>query len=120
MLDNGTYVVSYSDTGWGHNGYIYQATNFLYTGLSAKRTDTYQPNGLHPRAYDKNNHSNKMQTRNPKHRYVYIVADKRLRKKMLAELKYPILPYPKGDDVKYDVNDPKPVIPIQIIERTKQ
>ena len=32
-------VVSYADTKQGHVGYVYQATNFLYTGLSAKRTD---------------------------------------------------------------------------------
>ena len=117
MLENGTIVVSYADTGWGHYGYIYQATNFIYTGLSAKRNDAYQPNGLHPRAYDKNNHSEFMQTRNPKHRYIYFCGDKRTRKKMLNLLKYPIKPYPKGDDVKYDVNDPKPVVPIKIIER---
>lgn len=117
MLENGTFVVSYADTGWGHNGYIYQATNFLYTGLTAKRKDTYQPNGLHPRAYDKNCHSNLLQTRNRKHRYIYIVADKRTKKQMLKDLKYPIRPYPKGDDVKYSIDDPKPVIPIQIVER---
>jgi len=30
-----------------------------------------------------------------KHRYVYILADKRERKKILKQLKYPQLPYPK-------------------------
>lgn len=32
MLPNKTYVVSYADSGWSHCGYIYQATNWLYTG----------------------------------------------------------------------------------------
>ena len=48
MLPNGTFVVSYADTAWTHVGYIYQACNFLYTGLSAKRKDTYQPGGATP------------------------------------------------------------------------
>ena len=119
MLDNGIIVVSYADTGWGHCGYIYQVTNFIYTGLSAQRNDVYQPNGLHPRAYDKENHSEYLQTRNPKHRYIYFCGDKRTRKKLLKLLKYPIKPYPKGDDVKYDINNPTPVIPIKIIKREK-
>lgn len=116
MLKNGTYVVSYADTAWSHVGYIYQATNFIYTGLSAKRTDAYQPDGLHPRAYDKNNHSTMRQTRSQKHRYIYLVGDKRTKKQMLSKLKYPILPYPKGDEVRYDTKNPKPVKPIEIIE----
>lgn len=32
-------IVSYADTAYNHHGYIYQATNWIYTGLSAKRTD---------------------------------------------------------------------------------
>ena len=39
MLPKPSIVVSYADVGQGHVGYVYQATNFLYTGLSAKRTD---------------------------------------------------------------------------------
>ena len=118
QLPNHTFVVSYADTAWSHVGYIYQATNFLYTGLSAKRTDTYQPGGLHPRAYDKNNHSNLQQTRSRKHRYIYLVGDKRTKKKMLKELKYEVIPqYPKGDEVHYDVMNPMAVDPIRVIKR---
>jgi len=116
MLDNYTFVVSYADTAWSHVGYIYQATNFIYTGLSAKRNDTYQPKGLHPRAYNKENHSSLKQTRSQKHRYVYLVGDKRTRKQMLKELKYPIIKeYPKGDETRYDTNDPKIIEPIRVI-----
>ena len=32
-------IVSYADKGQNHNGYIYQATNFLYTGATKERTD---------------------------------------------------------------------------------
>ena len=120
MLKNGTYVVSYADTAWSHVGYIYQATNFIYTGLSAKRTDTYQPSGLHPRAYDKNNHSEMRQTRSQKHRYIYLVGDKKTKKLMRSKLKYPILPYPKGDEIRYDTKNPKPIKPIEILVSEKE
>ena len=39
MLPKPSIVVSYADTAQGHVGYVYQACNFIYTGLSAKRTD---------------------------------------------------------------------------------
>ena len=117
MLDNGTFVVSYADTSWGHQGYIYQATNFLYTGLSAKRTDVYQPNGLHPRAYDKDNHSNLRQTRSRKHRYIYLVGDKKTKKQMKKELLYKIYDkYPKGKETHYNTENPEPIEPIRILK----
>lgn len=120
QLPNHTFVVSYADTAWSHVGYIYQATNFLYTGMSAKRNDTYQPNGLHPRAYDKNNHSNLKQTRSAKHRYVYLVGDKRTKRQMLKELRYPVISeYPKGNEQHYNPDNPEPITPIRLIKETK-
>lgn len=119
-LPNGTFVVSYADTAWTHVGYVYQACNFLYTGTSAKRVDTYQPDGLHPRAYNKDEHSELYQTRSEKYRYVYLVGDKRTKKRMLQELKYPIVtPYPKGDEKHYDTQNPQRAVPIVIIDRKK-
>lgn len=121
MLPRGTFVVSYADTGWTHVGYVYQACNFLYTGLSAKRVDSYQPDGKHCRAYDKNNHSDLHQTRNPKHRYVYLVGTKNDKKTMLKQLRYKVYEkYPKGDERRYDTNDPKIAIPIEIVEKNKE
>lgn len=120
MLDHYTFVVSYADSAWTHVGYIYQACNFLYTGMSAKRTDSYQPEGKHPRSYDKNNHSDLMQTRSRKHRYVYLVGSKREKKKMRAEMLYPVLPYPKGDERQYDISNPEPKEKIQVLERGEQ
>ena len=121
MLPCGTFVVSYADTAWSHVGYVYQACNFLYTGMSAKRNDTYQPSGLHPRAYDKNNHSDLMQTRSRKHRYVYLVGDRRTKKRMRRELKYPVYDhYPKGNETHYDVNNPQIINAIEIVERSKK
>lgn len=115
-LPNGTFVVSYADTAWGHVGYVYQATNFLYTGMSAKRTDVFVPNGMHGRhGHEKYKHLMYRQTRSAKHRYIYLVGDRRTRKKMLKDLKYPVIKkYPKGDEKYYDVDNPKPVNPIKI------
>lgn len=39
-------IVSYAEIQQGHTGIVYQATNWLYTGLSAKRTDWYIKGGL--------------------------------------------------------------------------
>ena len=118
MLPNKTFVVSYADTGWGHVGYIYQACNFLYTGLSAKRVDRFS-NGKHSRCYSKNTDETRYQTRNAKHRYVYLVGDKRTKKEMLKELKYPICEYPKGESKHYDIHNPKIVVPIKIIDNSE-
>lgn len=109
MLPQPSILVSYADTSQNHTGYIYQATNFLYTGLSAKRREW--------REIGSNKHSKTIceqytleerreniarfhQVDRPqKHRYIYIVANKRDKKKLLKELKYPILDYPKKNEV---------------------
>ena len=116
-LPNYTFVVSYADTGWTHVGYVYQATNWLYTGLSAERLDSYC-GGKHPRAYNKDDRFSELhQTRNRKHRYVYLVGNKRERKQMLRELRYQVFKeYPKGDEQHYDTDNPQIAVPIRIIE----
>ena len=89
-------IVSYADTGMNHNGYIYQATNFVYTGMTKERTDKWTESNKHSRHYNKGNeHLRKVRT--AKHRYVFFHRSKRLKDR----LKYPVLPYPKGDNKKY-------------------
>jgi hypothetical protein len=39
LLPKPKIVVSYADTAQGHQGVIYQATNFLFTGTTKPRTD---------------------------------------------------------------------------------
>jgi len=41
MMPKPLVIVSYADTSKNHHGYIYQATNFYYTGLSAIFKDYY-------------------------------------------------------------------------------
>lgn len=105
-------VVSFSDTGMNHHGYIYQACNFLYTGCSKERTDKYVPDGKHCRHYKESDQGEYRRVRTAKHRYVYFCTrSKQLKKKWMEELKYPILPYPKGDNSMYKLGDYiKPVV----------
>ena len=102
LLPKGLIVVSYADYGqWGHIGYVYQATNFIYTGMTKERTDIFSEGG-HSRHYVPG--ETRRQPRSAKHRYVFF-TDKRMRKL----LRYEQLPYPKGDSRKYDTANPTPV-----------
>lgn len=102
-------IVSFADTSQGHVGYVYQATNFLYTGLSAKFYD-YVVRGKesqHRASYaygltvaelkEKYGEDNVYRVERPrKHRYIYFNANKRRKKELMKKLNYKTLPYPKG------------------------
>ena len=107
--------VSYADSSVGHVGYVYQATNWLYTGLSAKHNQ-WNLNGLHSKGI-----ANKFSLvelrkkvgfsiteRARKHRYVFIKASHKRRKALLKKLKYPVLAYPKfaGEVSRHDTSAP--------------
>ncbi len=96
-------VISYADSGMTHHGYIYQASNFLYTGCTKQRTDRYVE-GKHSRHADFDNPKGIRQVRTAKHRYVYFcTSDKKLKRQWKEALNYPILPYPKGDNENYEL-----------------
>lgn len=99
-------VVSYADTSEDHVGTVYQATNWLYTGLSAKRTswviegfdkhcqtiaDRYTASDLRKEYGEKFS----LQQRSRKHRYVFINAKGKRKTELLKSLRYPVLKYPK-------------------------
>ena len=119
-------VVSYADTSQGHHGFIYQATNWIYTGLSAKFKD-YAVKGLEHMhhssiedsvgRYDENKNINKhellrkkygdrlyIKERPRKHRYFYFLGNKKERQIMNKNLQYKVKPYPKGDNKRYDAS----------------
>jgi hypothetical protein len=114
-------IVSYADSAQGHVGYVYQATNFIYTGLTSKMMD-WKVKGMdalhHCSIGDEfrgqENRSQKMkdkygdllyqEERSRKHRYVFFTGSKKEKKKMKACLKYEIHPYPKGDVKRYDAS----------------
>lgn len=92
-------IVSFSDTGMNHHGYVYQACNFIYTGCSKERTDKFVPDGKHCRHYKQEEQGEYRRVRTAKHRYIYFCTrSKSLKKKWLSELRYSICNYPKGDN----------------------
>lgn len=99
MLPKPTIVVSYADAGQGHIGYVYQATNFLFTGATKERTDMGGRDGKHSRH---NKDPNIRVFRSSKYRYIYFHGDKKQKKLMRDLLKYDVLPYPKGESKRYD------------------
>lgn len=109
-------VISFADLGQNHEGIVYQATNFLYTGLSAKRSD-YRVKGLenvHNQTIADTVRNSKgrridalrarfgdrlqLVDRSRKHRYVMFVGSKGQKRAMMADLKYPVVAYPKKLD----------------------
>lgn len=98
---NNIIIVSYSDTGMNHNGYIYQACNFIYTGVTKKRTDKYTEGNKHSRHYAKDDKSVLRKVRTAKHRYVFFCANRREASKMKKNLRYGIEPFPKGENKNY-------------------
>lgn len=107
-------VVSYADTAAGHVGYVYQATNWIYTGLSAKRTDwtiegeehlhgqtiADRYRGVEDRAAAiRADYGDRfyLRPRPRKHRYVFFAGCKRFRRAARRALRYPVEQYPKGD-----------------------
>ena len=109
LLPPRKYIVSYADIGgWGHVGYVYQATNFYFTGMTKPRTDKYGGENGHSRHYSKD--ETRRQIRTAKYRYVKIIGTKKDKKELLKMLKYPIIEqYPKGNNIKYNTNVPIPV-----------
>lgn len=120
-LPHPSIVVSYADIAQGHIGYIYQATNFLYTGLSAKRTDWMVKGKEHlhgatiaDESRGKENRAKWMREkygddfylaeRSRKHRYIYLCGNKKQKESIKSALLYSIQSYPKGDSQRYDAS----------------
>jgi len=100
-------VVSYAEIDQGHSGTVYQATNWIYTGLSAKRTNwTVEGINLHCQTLadkytakeirEKYGERFKLVDRPRKHRYMFLNCGKKRKKQLLAKLKYRIESYPKN------------------------
>lgn len=105
-------IVSYSDAGMNHNGYIYQTCNFLYTGQTKQRTDKWTEGNKHSRHYSNEEQGKYRKVRTAKNRYVYFcTSSKRIKKEYMSALKYPILPYPKEENQNYVLGEyMKPIL----------
>jgi hypothetical protein len=103
-------IVSFADSSQKHVGIIYQAANFLYTGLSAKFKDpkvvgkenmhhaTYANGLTNAQVIEKFGAENVTFVERPrKHRYIYFNCSRTRKKQLLAKLRYKVIPYPKQD-----------------------
>lgn len=112
-LPNIKAVISYSDPEQGHVGTIYKATNAIYQGndialmpnYSVSLTKPYE--WLHSRTVSARYGTHNVERlkkilgktfyrkkESSKHRYLWILAPKREKKKIIKTLKHPPLPYP--------------------------
>lgn len=120
LLEKPLVLISYADQGKNHCGYIYQATNWMYTGLGGG-VDFYRDKSgkeIHSRIMSdyrlkwpelsRDQIAEKLEWIKVKgtfkHRYFYFLADKKTKKHMLTLLKekYTISEYPKEVNVRYD------------------
>lgn len=108
LLPKPRIVISFADTAQDHLGVVYQATNFLYTGLSASFKDprvrglehqhhaTYAHGLTNEEVIEKYGAENVyFVERSRKHRYVIFVGSKTDRRRLRQALRYDVLPYPK-------------------------
>ena len=127
MLPKPCVVVSYADANQNHCGYIYQACNFIYTGLAEPKNKTfdfliygrkYHGRGMNEQSvrrilgiryngemHWKENIANvggSILPQLPKHRYIIINAAKKLRAKLIKDMIYQQLPYPKTNNTNYN------------------
>jgi len=103
-------IVSFADSSQNHVGVVYQAANFIYTGLSAKFRDpkvqglehqhhaTYANGLTNKEVVEKFGDRVYWVDRPRKHRYVYFATSKSRRKALMRKLRYPVLPYPKASN----------------------
>jgi hypothetical protein len=112
MIGGNRIIVSFADPDQGHVGTVYQATNFLYCGLSAKRTD-WKVRGmehLHGQtiADEFRGHSCRadamrekygddfyLAPRTQKHRYITFIGSRGFRSSCKKLLRYAVCAYPK-------------------------
>lgn len=105
-------LIAYSDPMYSHIGYVYQATNWLYQGNNTMLIKGYlhkiQGEVMHPRSVVAKYGTTEKEflkavdpdyeriSMKKKHRYIYILR-KLERKSLIAQLKHPVLAYPKDN-----------------------
>ncbi len=127
LLPKPNVIVSYADANNNHCGYIYQATNFIYTG-EAKATfkskdwyfngkkyhgrnmnlammkkllgDKYNPD----LKFDENIIANGGQVVSQKNKHRYIFINAKNKKQLIEDMIYKSQPYPKNENKNYDAS----------------
>ena len=93
LLPKPLIIVSYADTKHKHVGVVYQATNFMFTGTTKARTDMAGKDGKHSRHHLGD--STDRVDRSAKHRYIYVIGNKKDKKTLTKQIKYKTMAYPK-------------------------
>ena len=112
-------IISMADNSVGHHGYCYQASGFTYYGQSAKHKEWYlDGKRIHERNLFSKFNTTKLEElkkivgdkiickdqEETKSRYYYIIAqNKREKKEIQKKIKVKSLPFPKGDNKRYNV-----------------
>ena len=104
-------VISYADPSVNHKGIIYRASNWLYQGNEIGAADAYMyrypntDNWLSDRAIGEQLGTNGLKAvlrkipdmeykkKLRKHRYIYFLCSKKEKKRLMGELKHPLLSY---------------------------
>tara|TARA_R110002020_G_scaffold2488_1_gene11676 strand:+ start:18824 stop:19555 length:732 start_codon:yes stop_codon:yes gene_type:complete len=94
-------VIAFSDPDAGEIGTVYQATNWLYCGLTAKRPDYFNARGVRVVGRFQKGDAKKLTKgdRTRKHRYVFLLGNKRDRKNLRKCLRWETDAYPKRQGV---------------------
>lgn len=126
LLPKSILLVSYADVNWNHHGYIYQATNWMYSGKSLIKNKIYINNReMHRRSFCskygqftkkkiekliQKGHNIIIKDQLSKHRYFYPIAkSKKERKQMIEWVQehFGTYPYPKGKNQNYKIEEEK-------------
>jgi hypothetical protein len=124
-------VVAYADCNdhVGHVGYVYQACNFLYTGngsvvpkyVDAFTGETIAHTRRHVDTKERRHGPLKSVNQRGKHRYIIFIGDKRWCRAARRSLRYPLLPYPKGETRRHEGSSPEtpadPVVDLAQVAR---
>ena len=121
-LPRSTLIVSYADLHWGHSGKVYQATNWIYTGIGALGIQ-YSLDGklIHKKSIRDKLGTNKQECLTRvwgnrvkkkatlgKHRYFYCLGKSKRETKRMKEwviANYGVQSYPKKESCRYDVKE---------------
>ena len=114
LLPKNKIIISFADMSKGHVGTVYQAANFMYVGLSTKRTD-WKVRGkehLHGQTVadefrgqknrslcmrEKYGNDFYLEPRPRKHRYIFIIGNNNFKNYVKEKLKYEVQKYPKNN-----------------------
>jgi len=112
-LPQNSVVISYADIAQNHTGYIYQATNWIYTGIGSQGVKSYKLKDgriMHQKNFNEKKYKHILEEvikSSGKHRYFYFIGNKTQKRKFMKILldRYKMLPYPKTENINYEIKN---------------